>query len=118
VEEMRNALVGSQQAYTQAIPQLAASGGDASDIVKKIAQVIKARQKGVSIEDAIEDIFTPELPPAGTEQMVEQTSPAPAGPVGGLPPQQPEQGGGLQSLLSSLSAGGKASASARTVVRR
>ena len=117
VEEMRNALVGSLQAYTQAIPQLAASGGDASDIVKKIAQVIKARQKGISIEDAIEDIFAPELPPAGA-QMVEQTSPAPAGPVGGLPPQQPEQGGGLQSLLSSLSAGGKASASARTVVRR
>jgi hypothetical protein len=117
VEEMRNALVGSLQAYTQAIPQLAASGGDASDIVKKIAQVIKARQKGISIEDAIEDIFTPELPPAGTEQMVEQTSPAPAGPVGGLPSQAP-QGGGLQSLLSSLSAGGKASASARTVVRR
>ena len=117
VEEMRNALVGSLQAYTQAIPQLAASGGDASDIVKKIAQVIKARQKGISIEDAIEDIFTPELPPAGAEQ-VEQTSPAPAGPVGGLPPQLPEQGGGLQSLLSSLSAGGKASASARTVVRR
>jgi hypothetical protein len=117
VEEMRNALVGSLQAYTQAIPQLAAAGGDASDIVKKIAQVIKARQKGVSIEDAIEDIFTPELPPAGTEQMVEQTSPAPAGPVGGLP-SQPPQGGGLQSLLSSLSAGGRASASARTVVRR
>jgi hypothetical protein len=117
VEEMRNALVGSLQAYTQAIPQLAASGGDASDIVKKIAQVIKARQKGISIEDAIEDIFTPELPPAGTEQMVEQTSPAPAGPVGGLPSQAP-QGGGLQSLLSSLSAGGRASASARTVVRR
>jgi hypothetical protein len=117
VEEMRNALVGSLQAYTQAIPQLAAAGGDASDIVKKIAQVIKARQKGISIEDAIEDIFTPELPPAGTEQMVEQTSPAPAGPVGGLPSQAP-QGGGLQSLLSSLSAGGRASASARTVVRR
>ena len=117
VEEMRNALVGSLQAYTQAIPQLAAAGGDASDIVKKIAQVIKARQKGISIEDAIEDIFTPELPPAGTEQMVEQTSPAPAGPAGGLPLEAP-QGGGLQSLLSSLSAGGRASASARTVVRR
>jgi hypothetical protein len=116
VEEMRNALVGSLQAYTQAIPQLAASGGDAFDIVKKIAQVIKARQKGISIEDAIEDIFTPELPPAGAEQ-VEQTSPAPAGPVGGLPSQAP-QSAGLQSLLSSLSAGGRASASARTVVRR
>jgi hypothetical protein len=119
VEEMRNALVGSLQAYTQAIPQMAASGGDASDIVKKIAQVIKARQKGISIEDAIEDIFAPELPPAGA-QMVEQTSPAPAeAPAGGLPSQAPQQpGGGLQSLLSSLSAGGTASASARTVVRR
>ena len=119
VEEMRNALVGSLQAYTQAIPQMAASGGDASDIVKKIAQVIKARQKGISIEDAVEDIFAPELPPAGA-QMVEQTSPAPAeAPAGGLPSQlPPQQGGGLQSLLSSLSAGGTASASARTVVRR
>ena len=118
VEEMRNALVGSLQAYTQAIPQMAASGGDASDIVKKIAQVIKARQKGISIEDAVEDIFAPELPPAGAQQ-VEQMSPAPeVAPVGGLPTQQPEQGGGLQSLLSSLSASGRANASARTVVRR
>jgi len=118
VEEMRNALVGSLQAYTQAIPQMAASGGDASDIVKKIAQVIKARQKGISIEDAVEDIFAPELPPAGAQQ-VEQMSPAPeVASAGGLPPQQPEQGGGLQSLLSSLSASGRANASARTVVRR
>jgi len=118
VEEMRNALVGSLQAYTQAIPQMAATGGDASDIVKKIAQVIKARQKGISIEDAIEDIFAPELPPAGAPQ-VEQTSPAPEmAPVGGLPPQQ---GGGIpdvQTLLSSLTSGGKASASARTAIRR
>jgi hypothetical protein len=118
VEEMRNALVGSLQAYTQAIPQMAATGGDASDIVKKIAQVIKARQKGISIEDAIEDIFAPELPPAGAPQ-VEQTSPAPEmAPVGGLPPQQ---GGGVpdvQTLLSSLTSGGKASASARTAIRR
>ena len=117
VEEMRNSLIGSLQAYTQAIPQIATQGGDPSEIVVKIADVIKARQKGVAIEDAIEQIFKPELPPAGAPQ-VEQMSPAPvAAPVGGLPP-QPEQGGGLQSLLSSLSAGGKASASARTVVRR
>ena len=116
VEEMRNSLIGSLQAYTQAIPQIATQGGDPSDIVIKIADVIKARQKGVAIEDAIEQIFKPELPPAGAPQ-VEQMSPAPvAAPVGGLPPQQ--QGGGLQSLLSSLSSTGKGSASARTVVRR
>ena len=117
VEEMRNSLIGSLQAYTQAIPQIATQGGDPSQIVVKIADVIKARQKGVAIEDAIEQIFKPELPPAGAPQ-VEQMSPAPvAASVGGLPP-QPEQGGGLQSLLSSLTSGGQASASARTVVRR
>ena len=117
IEEMRNSLMGSLQAYTQAIPQIASQGGDPSDIVMKIADVIKARQKGVAIEDAIEEIFKPEeLPPAGATQ-VEQTSPAPAAPVGGISPAA-AQGGGLQSLLSSLTAGGQANASARTVVRR
>ena len=117
VEEMRNSLIGSLQAYTQAIPQIATQGGDPSEIVVKIADVIKARQKGVAIEDAIEQIFKPqELPPAGASQ-VEQMSPAPSAPAGGLPPQA-AQGGGLQSLLSSLTSGGQASASARTVVRR
>jgi len=116
IEEMRNSLLGALGAYTQAIPQMATQGMDPSDIIVKISDVIKARQKGVAIEDAIEKIFRPEeLPPAGATQ-VEQTSPAPAAPVGGLPPQQ--QQGGLQSLLSSLTAGGQASASARTVVRR
>jgi hypothetical protein len=116
IEEMRNSLIGSLAAYTQAIPQIATQGGDPSDIVIKIADVIKARQKGVAIEDAIEQIFKPELPPAGAPQ-VEQMSPAPvAASAGGLPPQQPS--GGLQSLLSSLSSTGKGSASARTVVRR
>ena len=116
IEEMRNSLLGALGAYTQAIPQMATQGMDPSDIIVKISDVIKARQKGVAIEDAIETIFKPEeLPPAGASQ-VEQTSPAPAAPVGGLPPQQ--QQGGLQSLLSSLTAGGQASASARTVVRR
>ena len=117
VEEMRNSLIGSLQAYTQAIPQIATQGGDPSEIVVKIADVIKARQKGVAIEDAIEQIFKPqELPPAGAPQ-VEQMSPAPSAPAGGPLP-QPEQGGGLQSLLSSLTSGGRATASARTVVRR
>ena len=117
IEEMRNSLLGALGAYTQAIPQMATQGMDPSDIIVKISDVIKARQKGVAIEDAIEKIFKPEeLPPTGATQ-VEQTSPAPSAPVGGIS-SQPAQGGGLQSLLSSLSAGGQASASARTVVRR
>jgi hypothetical protein len=129
IEDMRNALIGSLQAYTQAIPQMAAGGQDPSDIVRKIAEVIKSRQKGQAIEDAIEEIFAPQaqqVPPAGAQSQVEQTSPAPASaPVGGptpeqgaaeLPPQ--EQAPDIQSLLSSLTSGGEANASVRTIRRR
>lgn len=114
VEEMRNALISSLNASAQAIPQLIANGGDPTTIVKKIAEVIRMRQKGTQIEDAINDVFAPELPPAGEASMVEQPSLAPtAAPAGGSQPPQ-----GLQSLLSSLSMGGKANASARTVTQR
>jgi hypothetical protein len=119
IENMRKSLVQSLQAYTQAIPQMAMQGQDPSMVIKKIADVIKSRSKGVTIEDAVEEVFTPEeLPPAGpAEQMVEQVSPAPDGaPVGGVSPEGgPES---LQTLLTSLTAGGKASASARTATRR
>lgn len=114
VEEMRNALISSLNASAQAIPQLIANGGDPTTIVKKIAEVIRMRQKGTQIEDAINDVFAPELPPAGEASMVEQPSPAPAAaPAGGA--QSPQ---GLQSLLSSLTMGGAANASARTVTQR
>jgi hypothetical protein len=108
---------------------MAASGQNPSDIVRKIAEVIKSRQKGQAIEDAIKEIFAPEaqqVPPAGAPSQVEQTSPAPAAaPVGGptpeqgaaeLPPQ--EQAPDIQSLLSSLTSGGEANASVRTIRRR
>jgi len=112
IENMRKSLVQSLQAYTQSIPQMATQGADPSMVIKKIADVIKSRQKGVAIEDAVEEVFAPELPPAGAPQ-VEQTSPALVAPVGGaaaIP--------SLQTLLSSLTAGGQASASARTAIRR
>jgi hypothetical protein len=131
IEDMRAALLGSLQAYTQAIPQMAATGGDTSEIVRKIAAVIKARQKGQTIEDAIDKIFAPpppapeQVPSAGAAPMVEQTSPAPGSPTGGAPspegapieapPQQPPD---IQSLLSSLSGSGEANASVRMVNRR
>ena len=128
VEDMRNALIGSLQAYTQAIPQMAASGGDPSDIVRKIAEVIKSRQKGQAIEDAVEEIFAPQqqVPPAGAPSQVEQPSPAPAAaPVGGPTPEQgmtelppAEAAPDIQSLLSSLTSGGEANASVRTIRRR
>ena len=123
IEDMRSALLGSLTAYTQAIPQMATQGQDASEVVRKIAAVIKARQKGQALEDAIEATFAPQqqVPPAGAPNpTVEQTSPAPlGGPVGGSPspmPQQQEQD--VMSLISGLTGSGKASASVRSVRRR
>jgi len=125
IEDMRAALLGSLTAYTQAIPQMATQGQDASEVVRKIAAVIKARQKGQALEDAIEATFAPQqqVPPAGaTNPSVEQTSPAPAGgPVGGsLSPEQgapqaqpiaaPTAPPDIQTLLSSLSSSGKGNA--------
>ena len=130
VESMRQALLGSLTAYTQAIPAMATQGQDASAIVKQIAEVIKMRQRGMALEDAIQEVFTPEpvpaeqVPPVGAApSMVEQTSPAPSGVLtgGALPPEVTEGGQpapDIMSILSSLTSGGEANASVRTIARR
>jgi hypothetical protein len=133
IEKMRDSLLGSITAYTQAIPQMAASGGDASEVVRKIAAVIKARQKGQALEDAIEATFAPQqqVPPAGAASMVEQPSPAPtASPAGGaLPPEAAPQGmpgeapqiqgrPDMQTLISALTSSGKGSARVTTTSKR
>ena len=128
IEDMRTALLGSLTAYTQAIPQMATQGQDASEVVRKIAAVIKARQKGQALEDAIEATFAPQqpVPSAGAPQSVEQMSPAPeAAPAEGasqqvnpeLPPAAPERPD-IMSILSSLTASGQANASVRTTQRQ
>ena len=126
IEDMRAALLGSLTAMTQAIPQMAASGGDPSDIVNKIAAVIKARQKGQALEDAIEATFAPQqpVPPAGAPTAVEQMSPVPEGvPAGGaLPPEgqapiEPAKPD-IQTILASLSASGKAGGRVSTSVQQ
>ena len=124
VEDMRNALIGGLQAYAQSIPQMASQGGDPSEIVNKIAEAIKARQGGKSIEDVVGNIFAPkqQTPPAGAAPSVEQPSPVPgaAAPAEGQPA---PQGGGaalaqqkpeLQTLMSSLSGTGATNESVRT----
>ena len=124
IEDMRSALLGSLTAYTQAIPQMATQGQDASEVVRKIAAVIKARQKGQALEDAIEATFAPQqqVPPAGAPQAVEQTSPAPEGvPAGGaIAPEgapfalAPEED--IQTILATLTGAGGAGGRATTRV--
>jgi hypothetical protein len=118
IEDMRSALLGSLTAMTQAIPQMATQGQDPSEIVRNIAAVIKARQKGQALEDAIEATFAPQqpVPSAGAQSTVEQTSPAPAAaPAGGASPPQaapaqaaPTPPPDIQTILSSLTSSGKA----------
>ena len=127
IEDMRSALLGGITAMAQAIPAMATQGQDPSEMVNKIAAVIKARQKGQALEDAIEATFAPQqpVPPAGAQPMVEQPSPAPtAAPAGGAPVEQAPMAAPAQeapqdvmSLISSLSGQGRANASVRTVNR-
>ena len=117
VEGLRASLLSSISAMTQAIPQMATSGGDVSSIITNIAAVIKARQKGQALEDAVSDIFAPKqpVPPVGAPvSPVEQPSPVPGGaPAGGAPspqglaPQAPPPD--IQTILSTLSGSGKTS---------
>jgi len=114
VENMRSSLLSGITSMAQAIPAMATSGADPSKVIKQIADVISARQKGVALEDAVAETFAPEqqVPPAGAATPpVEQPSPAPAAaPVGGQPsplaPARPAPD--IQTILSTLSGSGKA----------
>jgi hypothetical protein len=121
IESMRASLLGSITALSQAIPQMAMQGQDASEVVRQIAAVIKARQKGQALEDVIEEVFTPQpqpVPPAGAQQAVEQPSPVPAGvPAGGATPEIEQAPPDIMSLLSGITGGGKPTASVRSTRR-
>lgn len=114
VENMRSSLLSGITSMAQAIPAMATSGADPSKIVKQIADVISARQKGQALEEAVAATFAPEqqVPPAGAATPpVEQPSPAPAAaPVGGQSPMMPtpQPAPDIQTILSTLSGSGKA----------
>jgi hypothetical protein len=88
IEELRDAAKQGVFGMVQAIPAMAAQGGDPSQIVAKIAGIIKGRQKGKSIEDLISEAFPAPPPPSPDDTMGEPPadgSGAP-GPNGELPP--------------------------------
>jgi hypothetical protein len=118
IEKMRDALVGSLAAMAQAIPQMAMQGQDPSALVRRMSDVIKKRRAGVSIEDAIEEVFKPENPPAGAEAQSEQPVPAAPGaaPAGGAP--APQGRPDLQSILSTMTGEGSGRSAVRTTRER
>ena len=118
IEKMRDALVGSLAAMAQAIPQMAMQGQDPTSLVRKMSEVIKARKAGKSIEEAIEEVFEPENPPAGAEEQSEQPVPAAPGsaPAGGAP--APQGRPDLQSILSTMTGEGSGRSAVRTTRER
>jgi hypothetical protein len=76
IEEMRDSLRVAMAQYAQAIPALAAQGQDPSQIVTRIAEVIKGRQKGKAIETIVDEVFAPEEQPQVPAEMMGEQVPA------------------------------------------
>jgi len=111
VENLRSTLTGALAASTQALPQMIATGqGNVPEYISKISQVIKLRQKGKPIEDAISEIFpqpepqpTPQAP-AGVGAPVEPSpmEPGQVPPPEGAPPAGTPEGGGTPDIAALL----------------
>ena len=112
IQKMRDNLNASIAGLAQAIPQLSAQGQDPGSLVMNIADVIKERQKGTAIEDAVKKVFAPAPAPTAAPQVppAEMTAPVgqpvPAAPVEappGGPSAAPQQGTpDIGTLLSQL----------------
>ena len=111
IQKMRDNLNASIAGLAQAIPQLSAQGQDPGSLVMNIADVIKERQKGTPIEDAVKKVFAPAPAPTAAPQVppAEMTAPVgqpvPAAPVEAPPggPSAPQEGTpDIGTLLSQL----------------
>ena len=92
---MRDSLRVAVAQYAQSIPALASQGQDPSEIIKRIAEVIQGRQKGLQLENIVEKAFAPAPPPPAPEQPMQQQMAMPgqqisaAGAVPAAPSQAP-----------------------------
>lgn len=124
-EQFTDALKQGMQAYMSSIPQMALQGQDPVEALQRVAELIKLREKGEPVHDAVLKIFTPKKQPQGAappNPLDALAGAAPGGPPGpggqpaGAPPGAPQQAQGMDimSLLSGLTSGGKATMAART----
>ena len=94
IEEMRDALRVAVAQYAQTIPLAAQSGQDPSQIITRIAEVIKGRQKGKQIETIVEEAFAPEPQPQTPAMAPGMMNPAAgAAPASASQPIQSQPGG-------------------------
>jgi hypothetical protein len=118
VEEMRDALRAAIGQTALAIPQMIAQGQDPSKILASFADMIKGRQKGLTIENVVEKAFAPEPaaanPAMGMQPQAAGMAPAPASQpsmeqpggvapaAGGAPQGAPQGKPDIASLLASI----------------
>ena len=114
IEEMRDALRTAVAQTALAIPQMVAQGQDPTMILASFADMIKGRQKGLSIESVVEKAFAPAPQPAAPEMGMQPpaagaaTAPA-SQPIPGQPGGMAPAAGGapqgkpdIASLLASI----------------
>ena len=92
IEEMRDALRAAIGQTALAIPQMVAQGQDPSKILGSFAEMIKGRQKGLTIEAVVEKAFTPEPQPEPAA-MQPQSPVAGMAPASALQPSMEQPGG-------------------------
>lgn len=120
-EQMRNSLVQALAGTVQAMPQLIMNGQDPSELISRIAQAIREKQKGKPIEDVLAELFPPPepTPAAGLEALPGGASPdggmagglTPSGLPPGLRPGMATEGPGarppMEMVMAGLTAGGQ-----------
>ena len=92
IEEMRDALRAAIGQTALAIPQMIAQGQDPSKILGSFAEMIKGRQKGLTIENVVEKAFAPEPQPEAPA-MAPQLPVAGMAPASALQPSMEQPGG-------------------------
>lgn len=75
-EQLTDSLKQGFMAYMQQLGLVASQGGDPVQMLTEAAQIIKLREKGMALHEAILDAFTPKTPPPAAPGQ------APAGPPG------------------------------------
>lgn len=119
-EQMVDAIKQGMMGYAQAIPQMALQGQDPVEALKRLADMMKLREKGESVQDAVLKVFTPkesaQAPQNPLEALMGAQGPGAAAgaPTGAPGAMQAPQGMDLQTALAGLTSSGNPSMSVKT----
>ena len=85
-EQMTDAIKQGMMAYVQQLGQIAAQGGDVQNLLVQMADIIKKREKGTPLHEAVLEAFTPKAAPAQQAPPEMGGQPGPGGGAGGPAP--------------------------------